>query len=84
MAEKNIDLVDSADDKDNDAENLPHPSQQEALEAVATLERYITVLEEPYSQRLEGLLMSFGLQTCFEHTQSMVTIWITDYFHFNN
>jgi hypothetical protein len=84
MADENIDLVGGADDEDDDAEILPRPSRKEALEAVATLERYITVLDELYARKLEGLLMSFGLQTHFEHMQSMITTRITDHFHFSN
>ena len=84
LAEKNMDLVGGADDKDNDVEILPHPSRKEALAAAATLENYISVLEKPYAQKLEGLLASFGLQTCFEQTQTMVTTQITDHFHFND
>ena len=78
-----MDLVGGADDEDDDAEILPHPSRKEALAAAATLERYISVLEKPYARRLEGLLTSFGLQTRFEQTQSMVASQITDHFHFN-
>ena len=48
LAEENMDLVGGADDKDNDAEILPHSSRKEALAAAATLERYISVLEKPY------------------------------------
>ena len=84
LAEENMDLVGGADDKDNDAEILPHPSRKKALAVAATLERYISVLEKPYTRRLEGLLMSFGLQTHFEQTQSMVTTQITDHFYFND
>jgi hypothetical protein len=83
LAEENMDLVGGADDEDDDAEILPHPSRKEALAAAATLERYISVLEKPYARRLEGLLTSFGLQTRFEQTQSMVASQITDHFHFN-
>ena len=84
LAEENMDLVGGADDEDDDAEILPHPSQKEALTAAATLERYISVLKKPYAQKLEGLLVSFGLQTRFEQTQTIVTTQITDHFHFND
>ena len=57
----------------SDAELLPGPSRKTALEAAATLERYISMLEDPYARKLENLLMSFGHQTRFEKTQSMVS-----------
>lgn len=48
---------------------------------VATLERYIGVLDESYAQKLENLLMSFSHQTHFKETQSMVNTLNTDHFH---
>ena len=72
-AEENLLMVGGVDNDDNDAEILPHPSRKAALEAAATLERYVSVLEESsgYARKLENLLMSFGRQTHFEETQSM-------------
>jgi hypothetical protein len=72
------------DDDDAELEVLPRPSRKAALEAAATLERYISVLEESYARKLENLLMSFGHQTRFEETQSMVNTLNTDHFHTNN
>jgi hypothetical protein len=63
-----------------DAEILPRPSRQAALEAVTTLERYLTILEEPYVRKLERLLLSFGRQTPFEETRNMIPTLITDHF----
>ena len=87
-AEENILLAGGADDKDDrdNAKVLPRPSRKTALEAAATLERYVGVLEESlaYARRLENLLLSFGHQTRFEETQSMVNTLITDHFHKNN
>ena len=48
---------------------------------VATLERYIRVLDESYALKLENLLMSFSHQTHLKETQSMVDRLITDHFH---
>ena len=79
-AEEDIELVGGADDDDDDAEILPRPSRRAALEAAATLERYISVIEEPYARKLEGFLLSFGRQTRFEDTQNMVPTVMTDYF----
>ena len=80
-AEENLLLVGGVDDDDDDAEVLPRPSRKAALEAAATLERYIGVLEESYARKLEKLLMSFGHQTRFEGTQNMANTLIIDHFH---
>ena len=84
-AEENLLMVGGVDDDDDDAEILPCPSRKATLEAAATLERYVSVLEESsgYARKLENLLMSFGRQTCFEETQSMVNTLITDHFYTN-
>ena len=74
-------LVGGVDDDDDDTEILPGLSWKTALEAAATLEQYIGVLEESYARRLENLLMSFGRQTRFEETQNMVNTLFTDHFH---
>ena len=81
-AEENLGGV---DDDDDEAEILPRPSRKAALEAAATLERYLSVLEEfsGYARKLENLLMSFGRQTHFEKTPSMVNTLITDHFYTN-
>ena len=50
-AEENLLLVGGVDDDDDDAEVLPRPSRKVALEAAATLERYIGVLEESHHQK---------------------------------
>jgi hypothetical protein len=47
-AEENIILAGGANDNDNDAQILLHPSWKAALQATVTLERYISMLEEPY------------------------------------
>ena len=39
-------MVGGVDDDDDDAEILPRPSRKAALEAAATLERYVSMLEE--------------------------------------
>ena len=84
-AEENLLMVGGVDDDDDDAEILPRPSRKATLEAAATLERYVSVLEESsgYARKLENLLMSFGRQTHFEETQSMVNTLIMDHFYTN-
>jgi RecB family endonuclease NucS len=77
-AEEDMELVGGADDCDDDAEILPRPSRKAALEAAATLERYINLIQEPYARKLEGLLFTFGHQT---QTRNMVPTLMTDYFH---
>lgn len=81
-AEQDIALAGGADDVDDDAEILPRPSRKEALQAAATLERYISVLEEPYARKLDNILLSFGRQTRFEESQNMLNTLITDHFHY--
>jgi hypothetical protein len=83
-AEEDMELVGGADDDDDDAVIPPRPSRKAALEAAATLERYIGVLEEPYARKLEGLLLSFGRKTRFEQTRNMVSMVMTDYFDNTN
>ena len=45
-AEENLLMVGGVDDDDDDAEILPRSSRKATLEAAATLERYVSVLEE--------------------------------------
>ena len=84
-AEENMLSIGVADDDDDNSGTLSHPSRKAALEAAATLEIYISasVQEdlESYVRKLGILLMSFGLQTCFEGTQSLVNTLITHHFH---
>jgi len=83
-AEESMELVGGADDDDDDAEILPRPSWRAALEAAATLERYISEVEEPYARKLEGFLSSFGRQTRVEEARNMVPTVMTDYFDSTN
>jgi hypothetical protein len=83
-AEEDMDIVGGADDEDDDAEILPCPSRWAALEAAIMLERYISILEEPYARRLETLLLSFGRQTRFEEARNMTSTLITDHFQSAN
>ena len=64
-AGEDIDVVGGVDDEDNDAEIPPRPSQRAALEAAATLERYVSIINDSYAWKLETLLLSFGHQTRF-------------------
>ena len=48
-AGEDIDVVGGVDDEDDDAEILPHPSRRAALEATATLERYVSILDDSYA-----------------------------------
>jgi hypothetical protein len=83
-AEEDMDIVGGADDEDDDAEILPRPSRRAALEVAIMLERYVSILEEPYARRLETLLLSFGRQTRLEEARNMTPTLITDHFQSAN
>jgi hypothetical protein len=58
--EEEIVLAGGADDDDDDTEIQPRPSRKAALEAIATLERYISVLEDltPESSKIYSCLLA--------------------------
>ncbi|KAF8154635.1 hypothetical protein B0H34DRAFT_717382 [Crassisporium funariophilum] len=71
----------ASDNVDNDAvDSEVKPTRKEALTAAFNLQKYIADINEPYACRLEGLLASFGRQTCLEEVHAMGTTYITDYF----
>lgn len=68
------------DDADDDATIIPHPSCLEALHAVATIQRFLAPMGDPFARELETILASFGCQTHLEETESLKDTSITDYF----
>ena len=79
---ENMEIAGGTDNSDDNAEILPCPSQRAALEAAQILGRYVGVLKDSYSQKLENLLLSFGRQTHFEEARNLVPSQITDHFNF--
>jgi len=56
------------------------PSHCKALQAVATIQRFIAEMDGPFARKLENLLVMFGPETQLEVTHSMKTTSITDFF----
>ncbi|KAE9398998.1 hypothetical protein BT96DRAFT_821189, partial [Gymnopus androsaceus JB14] len=80
-AHENSEIYGSDDDKDDDAFLSAFPSRREALEAAATMQKFISEMDDPFARKLESLLEIFGRETQFEATCSMVNASITDFFH---
>jgi hypothetical protein len=72
--------INGGDDSDDDSESAEKPSRHEALSAALTIQKYIAELDEPFAHKLEGLLASFGHQTCLDELRSLRPTTITDYF----
>ncbi|KAJ7853821.1 hypothetical protein B0H14DRAFT_3450010 [Mycena olivaceomarginata] len=58
----------------------PKPSWNEALQAAATLHKYIVDLDDPFAQKMKGALSSFGHESHREEVRTMVNSSIYDYF----
>ena len=71
-------LVNGTDDDDGDI--LPRPSRMEALQAITTVQTYISMMNNPFARKLERLLASFGRQTRLEEMRSLWDTEITAYF----
>ncbi|KAJ7303756.1 hypothetical protein DFH08DRAFT_976788 [Mycena albidolilacea] len=65
---------------DDDEEIDPKPSWKEALQAAATLRKYIVDLDDLFARKMEGDLSSFGHETRREEVRTMVNSSIYDYF----
>ncbi|KAF8187079.1 hypothetical protein K438DRAFT_1595969 [Mycena galopus ATCC 62051] len=68
------------DDVDDDMEYEPRPDRCEALQAVATLQKYTASMNNNFARCLDVLLASFGRQMQLEETKSLVNAPITNYF----
>ncbi|KAF5334080.1 hypothetical protein D9758_017665 [Tetrapyrgos nigripes] len=75
-------LQNSTLDNDHDDEEIvePPPSRRQALEAVSTLTRYISTIDDEFARKLESLLGSFSRQTRLEDIRAQHDTQITDYF----
>ncbi|KAJ7495073.1 hypothetical protein FB451DRAFT_1019727, partial [Mycena latifolia] len=65
---------------DDPEESNLKPTRREALQAVSTLCKYITDLDDPFAQKLEGMLVTFGCETHCEEARVKVDTSITNYF----
>jgi hypothetical protein len=65
---------------DNNEENDLKPSRKEALQAAATLRKYIADFDDPFAQKMEGVLSLFGCETRRKEVRTMVNLSIYNYF----
>ena len=56
------------------------PSCHQALQAKATIEKYIEASDEPYARKLESILADFARSTWLIEAQKMKVSLFTDYF----
>jgi hypothetical protein len=63
---------------DDDEEIDPKPSRKEALQAAATLRKYIADLDDPFARKMQGVLSSFGRETRREEVRTIVNSSIYD------
>jgi hypothetical protein len=68
------------DDVDDDTDFDPRPTHREALATVSTPQKDTSSMNDDFARKLEQLLASFGRQTQFEETNSLVTVPITQWF----
>lgn len=65
---------------ENDVEPEILPTRKEALAAVATLSKFISVANTPFARKLEGMIATFGRETRLDMAKSMHDTEITEYF----
>ncbi|KAJ7367381.1 hypothetical protein DFH08DRAFT_1005982 [Mycena albidolilacea] len=65
---------------DDDEEIDPKPSWKEALQAAATLCKYIADLDDLFARKMEGALSLFGCETRRKEVRTMANSSIYDYF----
>ena len=70
----------SDNDVDDDAPIELPPSRHQALQAKATIEKYIAASDEPYARKLESVLADFARSTRLIEAQKMKVSLLTDYF----
>ena len=68
------------DDIDSDLPVEPGPTQNEALQAVLVLKKYVQDLDDPFAHKLEMMLGSFGQRTRIAGVWSMKDSKLTSYF----
>ena len=74
-AEKNAIVVDDRDD-----EEKALPTYKEALNAMATLQQYVSGLDSNFARQMEQVLADFGCQTRLEELRNLKDTSLTDYF----
>lgn len=65
---------------DDELDQEEQPSRREALNAMATLQRFAITMDDPVARKLEGILGSFGRQMRLEEAKGLVDNKITQYF----
>lgn len=68
------------DDVDDDSSVPVCPACREALQAASIVQRFIEGMDEPYAQKLEVILVSFGHATYLKESRSMHDTLISDFF----
>jgi len=76
---ENIDK-NSCDDLDSDGPMQTWPTDHEALQTAAIINRYIDKWDDPIAQKLEITLGSFNCELCLHQAKSMKSTVLTDYF----
>jgi len=67
-------------DIDDDSPAIECPSRYEALQATATIQKFVAEMNGPFAKKLENILAMFGHKTQLEITRSMKNTSITDFF----
>ncbi|KAJ6605486.1 hypothetical protein DFH09DRAFT_897382 [Mycena vulgaris] len=57
---------------DDDEEDEPKPTRKEALQAAATLRKFIADVDEPFARKMEAILSTFGRETRCEEARAVV------------
>ena len=73
--EENATVVDDSND-----EEKVLPAHKEALNVIATLQRYISGLDGNFTCQMKQVLADFGCQTCLEELRNFEDTALTDYF----
>ena len=74
-AEEDAIVVDDSDD-----EEKVLPTRKEALNAMATLQQYVSGLDGNLARQMEQVLADFGRQTRLEELRNLKDTALTDYF----
>ncbi|KAJ7869285.1 hypothetical protein B0H14DRAFT_3580587 [Mycena olivaceomarginata] len=80
IADRENQEINGGDDGLDDPAPEPKPTRQEALQAVSTLRKYLADVDGVFARKLEMGLATFGRETQLEHSKSLVSTSITDYF----
>ncbi|KAJ7235718.1 hypothetical protein B0H12DRAFT_1027271 [Mycena haematopus] len=67
-------------DDDDESAIEPKLTRKEALQAAATLRKYLADIDGSFARKLELGLATFGRETQLERSKALVSTSITDYF----